>query len=399
MNEWTKTTVGELAKRTGGSVKTGPFGTALKAAEYSTVGAPVVSTGEVGYSQIEIHAKTPRVTGDTLERLSAYLLEENDVVFARKGSIDRLARIRAKEAGYFLGSDALRLRLGDGVEPKFIAYHLQTPASRSWLIQHAGGSTMPSLNQRIIAEIPLSLPPLDEQFRIAAVLGAFDDLIETNRQIIDKVRNLSRSLYAALTLSVDQSVLLGDVARVSDMKTNPSTGKLRYIDIAAMGDGTIDLPDPIDWADAPSRARMKATDGSTLWSTVRPNRRAHGLLVESPEDVVVSTGIAVLRPEKIGPAELFAATDTETFIDQLVALAEGSAYPAVRPRVFKEQPILCLPRETSKRFENSMWPLWQEAQAAANENANLTRTRDELLPLLMSDRVRVEDVEAPKGSV
>ena len=48
MGEWRHTTIGELIAEHGGGIKTGPFGTALKAAEYSTIGVPAISVGEVG---------------------------------------------------------------------------------------------------------------------------------------------------------------------------------------------------------------------------------------------------------------------------------------------------------------------------------------------------------------
>ena len=66
-----------------------------------------------------------------------------------------------------------------------------------WMDVHSSGSTVKHLNVRDIYRIPLGLlPPLEEQERIAGVLGAFDDLIETNRRLIETLEGLVHGLFA-----------------------------------------------------------------------------------------------------------------------------------------------------------------------------------------------------------
>lgn len=86
-------TIGELILNEGGSIKTGPFGTALKASEYVADGTPLISVREIGNGLFHIDGKTPRVSETTIARLPEYLLEEGDIVFARKGGIERCALI------------------------------------------------------------------------------------------------------------------------------------------------------------------------------------------------------------------------------------------------------------------------------------------------------------------
>lgn len=193
---WREMTLGAVVKETGGSIKTGPFGTALKAAEYTEHGAPVISTGEVGYGRLRLHDRTPRLGGSALERLHDYVLEKGDIVFSRKGAIDRSAWVGESEAGFFLGSDALRVRFDTSRhDSRFIAYGVLNPVARAWVRQHASGTTMPSLNQEILSRIPLLIPPLQEQRRIAGVLGTFDDLIDTNERLVSSLREQVTTLF------------------------------------------------------------------------------------------------------------------------------------------------------------------------------------------------------------
>ena len=245
-----------------------------------------------------------------------------------------------------------------------------------------------------LARLEVPCPPVQEQRRIAGVLSALDDLIDANRRIVDAIARLSRIAFARCSRTAQHEVALRSVAVVNEHKTSVGTGAVRYLDIASLRDGVIEWPEPIDWSVAPTRARRLAKVGDTLWSTVRPNRRAHALLVGAPDNLVVSTGIAVLTPTAIGPAYLYAATDDQTFVDQLVSRADGSAYPAVRADAFETAAIPLPSADQLRRFEVAMWPLWLAVAELQYEAQTAAHTRDELLPLLLSGQVRVEDVAA-----
>ena len=190
-------TIGQVLEEYGGDIQTGPFGTKLKAAEYAAEGVPLVSVGEIGYGRLRIHAKTPRVDESVTDRMPEYLLETGDIVFARKGAVDRSALVLAEQAGWFLGSDGIRVRFPSVCDAKFVSYQLLESRHRQWILQHAAGTTMPSLNEGIIQEIPITLPSLDEQRAIAAVLGALDDKIEQNRRTARTLERLARAIFRA----------------------------------------------------------------------------------------------------------------------------------------------------------------------------------------------------------
>ena len=194
---WRRSKIGELLSAYGGSIKTGPFGTKLKAAEYTRDGVPVISVGEIDYGRIVLRTDTPKVDDSVTMRMPEYLLHEGDIVFGRKGGVDRSAQVRRNENGWFLGSDGIRLRLPASCDAAFIAYQFQLKSHREWMLQHAAGSTMPSLNEGIVRRIPVVLPPLAEQRAIAGLLGALDDKIEQNRHTARALERLARDIFRA----------------------------------------------------------------------------------------------------------------------------------------------------------------------------------------------------------
>jgi type I restriction enzyme, S subunit len=193
--EWLRTTISELIDAEGGSIKTGPFGTTLKASEYSIEGVPLISVREIGYGTLRVDDSTPRVPPAVTERLPEYLLRTGDVVFGRKGAIDRSAHINREHEGWFLGSDGIRLRLPETCDSRFIAYQIQSTSTRNWLIQHATGTTMASLNQGVIERVPIVSPPLDVQRAIAHILGTLDDKIELNRRMNETLEEMARAIF------------------------------------------------------------------------------------------------------------------------------------------------------------------------------------------------------------
>jgi hypothetical protein len=101
--------------------------------------------------------------------------------FLSKGdrTVERSACIREDQAGWFLGSDGIRLRLPIDCNHRFIAYQLRSPKHKDWMLNQSVGTTMPSLNQKIIARIPLVFCSLPKQRAIVKQRDALSE--ETQR--------------------------------------------------------------------------------------------------------------------------------------------------------------------------------------------------------------------------
>lgn len=91
-------------------LKTGPFGTQFKASEYVKKGIPVINVKNIGYGNLN-YEDLDFINAETRNRLSEHVLHTGDIVFGRKGSVDRHCLITEKEDGWFQGSDCLRVRI------------------------------------------------------------------------------------------------------------------------------------------------------------------------------------------------------------------------------------------------------------------------------------------------
>lgn len=105
--------------------------------------------------------------------------------------------------------------------------------------------------------------------------------------------------------------------------------EFKYVDIGGVNavDG-ITATEELVFENAPSRARRKVRDGDTIVSTVRTYLRAIAPIKNPPENLIVSTGFAVVRPRKVEPAFLAYALREASFIESVVARSTGVSYPA-----------------------------------------------------------------------
>jgi type I restriction enzyme S subunit len=193
--EWPVVTLGELIENKKAFLQTGPFGTALKASEYSKSGVPLISVREIRNGFIQIGNETPRVDEYTTNRLPKFVLKKGDIVFGRKGGIDRNALVTNIEDGWFLGSDGIFLRLADSDDAEFISYVLHSRATKAWLIQNCEGTTMPSLNQKILSRLPVYYPPSSEKKKVSLILRHLNQKITLNKKTNQTLEQMAQTLF------------------------------------------------------------------------------------------------------------------------------------------------------------------------------------------------------------
>lgn len=383
MPEWRKTTLGEvLTLQRGFDLpqrirKPGPY--------------PVVSSSGVTGSHDDAKVQPP------------------GVVVGRYGS---LGSVHWVTTPFWPLNTALWVRDFKGADERYVSYLLQTVT-----YDGSTASAVPGVNRNHLHGLPVRIPEdPSTQRRIAAVLSAFDELIEINERRIELLEDLARSLYREWFVRFrfpghpDVEMVDSELGPIPDgweirrlcelAEVNPRKLKkgelpdpLLYLDISAVGVGKIGEPAGLSAGDAPGRARHVAADGDTLWATVRPNRRSHGLLHDPPSNLVVSTGLAVLSPRGVPSSYLYMHAADIAFAEFLVSRASGSAYPAVRPPDFEESRMVLPPSPILEEFADRAEPLLRLATQLRCESSALAATRDLLLPRLVTGRLDISDLD------
>ena len=297
----------------------------------------------------------------------------------------------------------------DSFNPAYLDYLLRT---RAYVSEYIGRSTgIRSSRLRLypaqFLDIPLLQPPQAEQDKIVAYLRAQDahivrfikakqDLIkvltEQKLRIVDHF--VTRGLDAAAKLSPSGIEWLGDVpthwkvkplkrwarlnARTLGERTNPDF-EFRYLDIGSVQTGRLTKePERIRFDAAPSRARRVLRRGDTVISTVRTYLKAIWYVKEDADDLIASTGFAVLTPENdVEPEYLGYVIQSSAFVSRVVANSIGIAYPAIAESVLGRFPVALPPTVTEQqaivaRIKRESEPL-DDAITRAEEEIKLIR--------------------------
>jgi type I restriction enzyme S subunit len=200
---WQVSTLGEICQEGGGDIQTGPFGSQLHASDYVISGIPSIMPANIKEGRVSEEG-IARITEADARRLSKYLTKAGDIVYSRRGDVERCALIRKREEGWLCGTGCLRVRPGSGVvDSDFCSHFLSHPETKEWISRHAVGATMPNLNTQILSALPVLLPSLQEQKSIAHILSTLDDKIELNRKTNETLEAMAKALFKSWFVDFD----------------------------------------------------------------------------------------------------------------------------------------------------------------------------------------------------
>ena len=175
---------------------------------------------------------------------------------------------------------------------------------------------------------------------------------------------------------------------------NPETWSARnapktvfYVDLLNTKWGSIEKCETYEWKDAPSRAKRVLRIGDTVFGTVRPGNGSYALIGE--DGLTGSTAFAVLRPRQPrDQAIVWCCVTASENIDRLTRLADGAAYPAIRPQVVGTTKITLPFGGIREAFGTICGSLLGQTEANKRESRTLAALRDALLPKLISGELQ-----------
>lgn len=388
MSEWKEYKLGEIA-----DVQTGPFGSQLHQSDYVDVGIPSIMPVNIGDRMNISTEKIVYITEEDAMRLSRYRVQNGDIVYSRRGDVEKCAYINESEAGWLCGTGCLRIRIDSAyADSKFVAYYLSTEDMKSWISNNAVGTTMPNLNSSILQQVPLSLPSLGEQKQIASILSSLDDKIDLlnreNATLEAMAETLFRQWFIEEAKEDWEDVPLGDVIKTTSGGT-PSRKHTEYYN-----NGTI------NWV------KSKELQGTFISSTEElitenaiSNSSAKMLLMKSvliamygatvgeygilSKPMTCNQAVCALIPNDNYPYTylfVWAALMKEDFIN----LASGAAQQNISQDLIKQQ-MVSSDINLIKLYDEQVRAYFEKMECNQKQIILLSKQRDNLLPILMSN--------------
>ena len=159
------------------------------------IGYPLIRTPNIGKGRLILDG-VHRVSEEVYHKRNQRAVpQDGDLIFAREAPAGNVAIIKNGEK-VCLGQRTVLLRPNkDLVNPDFLAYFLLAPEQQYGLLGTANGATVAHVNIPTIRELKISVPSLDVQNKIAAIITAYDDLIENNQKQIKLLEEAAQRLY------------------------------------------------------------------------------------------------------------------------------------------------------------------------------------------------------------
>lgn len=373
-------------------IQTGPFGSQLHREDYVETGTPIVTVEHLG-NRVFTEQNLPRVSDSDKARLIKYTLSTGDIVFSRVGSVDRCSYVDKSHDGWMFSGRCLRVRPTELVDSLYLYYYFCLEETKQFVRNIAVGATMPSINTKLLGEVEIALPDLNNQKRIAAVLSSLDDKIENNQKLNDNLADLLQTIYQGRfsndILAVNQGVL-SDICSYSTDKVAVSELNVRtYFSTENMLSGKAGSTEATS---LPTTSQTTACHkGDTLISNIRPYFKK---IVYCEDNCGCSTDVLCFTPSQpCYSAYLFSTLYADKFFAFMVAGSKGTKMPRGDKQQIMTYPVVLPSEEELAGFNTIASPLLEQIYSNRAENKRLSILRDTLLPKLMSGEINVSAIQ------
>ena len=345
-----------------------------------------------------LHSSERRLTSLGVENGSRIAPAGATLILVRGMSLLEEIRIGQAMRDLAFNQDVKALVPAPGIDAGFLTYALLARRPELLRMVHQAGHGTGVLATDLLRALWIMLPPTKEQRRIAGVLGALDDLIDTNHKISGDLEHLLAAKFALAGFDEPSN----DGHRLADfISINPPCQKPRtdapYIDMAAL---------PTDRARVASVVRRTPSggarfrNGDTVMARITPclenGKTAYIDLLGPGEVGIGSTEFIVLRSAgMLGHHWSYFLARSPRFREYAVQNMSGTSGRQRCPADAIERYSIATPdHAAASSFADLAEVLFEAIKKFDDEAHQAARTRDELLPLLLSERVRVEDVAA-----
>ncbi len=300
----------------------------------------------------------------------------------------KFSRVGPPDLPSYLVQRVARLRAKPGVHQRYLQYVIASSGFTSHILAVQTGTAVPHVSGEQILAYQLVAHPPGQQQAIAEVLGALDDKIAANDRAIDVAEVLALTLAGSSL----KTVTVSELARHSTAQLGPSgfDDTVAHYSLPAFDVGVV--PEQASAASIKS-SKFLLKRPAVLISKLNPRIPRVWDVVETPETMAVaSTEFVVLEPKELSTSALWAVLSQPSTTTTLAGNVAGTS--GSHQRVLPAE-ILALrvpdPRALAFDVLKLLDVLGQSIQALRVQNRRLAATRDELLPLLMSGRIRVKD--------
>mgnify|MGYP001069668265 CR=1 FL=1 len=377
-------------------------------------GYPIIRTPNIGPGYLNLDG-VQRVGEEAYKRRNVRAVPQaGDLILAREAPAGNVGIIPDGEK-VCLGQHTVLIRPDRSkADPAYLNYYLNAPKQRHKLLSNSNGATVSHVNMPIIHNLPVDLPPLPAQQRIAGVLSAYDKLIENNRRQIKLLEEAAQRLYKEWFVDLrfpghettpihngipegwtKGSLLdLADVVRGCSYSSDQIVAGNRTLinlgNLTPFGGFRFGYEKPFSGKARPDQTVCQGDVVMGLTEQATGLAGYAALLPCVPTDSVISADLVKLSPREGVPRLFVYALLQYGRLSALISpLANGTKIKHLRPESLPRAVALLPATALMKRYAEVVKPMFDKIALAQQQIVAAREARDRLLPKLMSGEIEV----------
>ncbi len=412
LREWRTAKLVEVAAKKRWALNGGPFGSKLSRKHYSESGVPVIRGTNLPSDCKFSFDDFVFVSEEKADELLANNAHPGDLVFTQRGTIGQIGLIPADSRfrRFVISQSQMKLTVDSAVADALFLYYYFSAGDTVQKIQNlAFAAGVPHINLDILRNFEVPLPPLPVQQRIAGILSAYDELIENSQRRIKILEAMARALYREWFVHFRfpghehhprvasplgeipegwEVKKLNDVCRLTMGQSPKSEFYNEVGDGIAFHQGVTDFGDrfPSDRLFCTADGRI-AEAGDILFSVRAPVGRMN----IANKKIILGRGLSAIRHNHGNQAFLWEQLRNRFIKDDM--MGNGAIFASVTKHDMQGIELVCPPTSVVEAATTQFEPLHSEIATLSQQVQNLRRTRDLLLPRLLSGQIEMETFE------
>ena len=397
----------------------------LENSEYKIINATALMDGYVDWNNCGFISK------ERYEESEEIMLQENDILISKDGTLGKIGYVKNmdKKCSVASGIFVVRNTIPDKLDFDYLYHILKSHIFKDFIRRNkAEGSTINHLYQRDLVNFEIDLPSIEVQRKVANVLNLLDNKISNNNTTISELESMAKTIYDYWFLQYEFPNEEGKPYKSSGGKMvyneqlkkaipegwsvksikecivhintglNPrdnfvlGNGSIKYITVKNLTKEGIFNYAGCDVIDEKAKEivhnRSDVDIGDILFASIAPLGRCF-MVQEYPKEWDINESVFCIRPNQqiISTEYLYLYLTSDMFIKQAENSSTGSIFSGIRINTLESMNLLVPNEKIKEKFTHNIKSIFLKKYKIAKENEELTKLRDELLPLLMNGQV------------
>lgn len=356
-------------------------------------------------------------------------IARNDILLTTRGNgIGDAAFVTTNDKG-LINAQMLILRADNkDIYAKYLFYYITSNSLQNYILNFASGSAQRQIPIRDLKKIPIYLPKAQAQRKIAAILSAYDELIDNNQRRIALLEKMVEEIYrewfvrlrfpghqkARIVKGMPEEWRFDEASNFFNLAKGISyaaeeltddTGHMPFINLKSFNRGGGYREDGLKYYSGQHKPEQVVYQNDVVMAVtdMTQDRAVIGQVARIPalgeKGAVISLDTVKLIPKNVHKTFLYAYMRYSGFANFIKEFANGANVLHLKPDLILQQKILISPIPLQNKFAQIVEPLYAEADMLGKANIQLGKMRAMLLPRLISGKLSVEhlNIQFPSG--